>query len=121
MLALGLGALYAVLEQKGSRRLFPKILWGVLALLVIQNFILVEWVRTRRTKSSSGGAYSAATWIRWAKGPEWLARTLEQTGYPFLQPASTVYALSLIHILVFQPVFSQKSRQAFSSASWVQP
>ena len=93
MLALGLGALYAVLEQRGNRRPFPKLLWGMLALLIIQNFVLVEWVRTRRTKSSSGGAYSAATWIRWAKGPEWLARTLERTGYPFLQPASTVYAL----------------------------
>ena len=51
-------------------------------------------MRTRRTKSSSAGAYSAATWIRWAKGPDWLARTLERTGYPFLQPASALYAVA---------------------------
>jgi len=94
ILALGLGTLYAWLAPRLSGARWLRLLWAALAVLTIQNLTLVEWVRTRRTKSSSGGAYSAATWIRWAKGPEWLARTLERTGYPFLQPVSTVYALA---------------------------
>lgn len=93
VLALGLGALYQHFGQKPQHRRYRRMLWGLLILLCVQNAILVEWVRTRRTKSSSGGAYSAATWIRWAKGPQWLARTLERTGYPFLQPVSALYAL----------------------------
>ena len=94
VLALGLGALYQQVEATHRSLLWRRTLWGFLFLLCIQNAVLVEWVRTRKTKSSSAGAYSAATWIRWANGPQWLARTLEQTGYPFLQPASTAYALT---------------------------
>ena len=94
VLALGLGALYQQVEATHRSLLWRRTLWGFLFLLCAQNAVLVEWVRTRKTKSSSAGAYSAATWIRWAKGPQWLARTLEQTGYPFLQPASTAYALT---------------------------
>lgn len=98
VLALGLGVLYTVLTETPQKqrwqRLWRSVLWGFLLLLGVQNLVLVEWMRTRRTKSSSGGAYSAATWIRWAKGPDWLARTLERTGYPFLQPASALYAVA---------------------------
>ncbi len=94
VLALGLAALYAAVSDRAARPIARRALSGMLLFAVLLNTLMVELIRQGRNKSSSAGAFSAATRVRWAKGPQWLARTLEQTGYPFLQPASTVYALA---------------------------
>lgn len=65
--------------------------------LITYNALLMELVRTRKVKSSAGGAYPAAEWIRWAHGPAWLGQAFTAVGYPFAQPAGWLYSL-IYHI-----------------------
>lgn len=94
--AVGLGALFVWLLDRipKQKQSVSRLLWGLLVLFASFNLMMVELVRQGRNKSSSAGAFSAATRVRWAKGPEFLARLLERTGYPFLQPVSAWYALA---------------------------
>lgn len=88
VLALGLAALWQALSRRGRL-----VLALVAAAAVLWNCTLVELMRTRRIKSSSSGAFPASIWVRWAHGPEWLARFFDRAGYPFAQPAAALFSL----------------------------
>ncbi len=90
--AAGLASTFAYLGQR--RRLGSYVLIACAVVLVAYNGLLMELVRLRRVKSSSSGAFPAAEWVRWAKGPAWLEHALTRFGYPFAQPASLIYALA---------------------------
>ncbi len=92
--AIGLAALHVSSTERFPHPLLRRVLSGMLVCSILLNGLLVELIRQGKNKSSSAGPFSAATRVRWARGPEWLARTLERTGYPFMQPTSTVYALA---------------------------
>jgi hypothetical protein len=65
----------------------------VMALLVALNFLQMELMRNMRIKSSGSWSFPAATWVRWADGPRWLASALERVGWPFAQPAGWIWSL----------------------------
>ncbi len=88
--AVGLAGVYDWLASRfrGGTRLIS----ALAILLVLYNGLLMELVRTRRIKSSSSGAFTAAVWVGWAHGPNWLAQAFTRIGYPFAQPAGWIYA-----------------------------
>lgn len=87
--AAGLGSAFVWLGRRGAARVLVVV---AVAALIAYNGLLMELVRTRRVKSSAGGAFAAAEWVRWAQGPSWLGRALTAVGYPFAQPASWIYS-----------------------------
>lgn len=96
--AVGLAALFLALRRRGLR----VALYAAAGFFIAYNGLLMELVRTRTIKSSSAGAFPAAQWIEWAKGPAWLGRALTRIGYPFAQPAGYLYA-ALYRIPVSAP------------------
>lgn len=95
--ALGLGGAWAWATSTSmsgpGRRQLARALLACGALAVLWNGLLMELVRNRRVKSSSGGAYALSVWAGWAKAPAGLVRALEHVSYPFVQPAGWIYGL----------------------------
>ncbi|MSP61064.1 MAG: hypothetical protein EXR72_12110 [Myxococcales bacterium] len=90
-----LAGLWAWVSERGekARRFARRATLAVAVLAVLYNGLLMELVRQGKMKSSGARAAPASTWIAWAKGPKWLGRVLDVTGYPFCQPAGWIYSL----------------------------
>jgi hypothetical protein len=66
---------------------------GFVALCVALTTGAAGLQQRSKSRSTSAMARTRGAWLREVKGPEWLARLLETTGDPFVQPAGGLFAL----------------------------